>query len=99
MDQNRPTGRAITVAMTSRHPLPPAEGANYFHFTIANGEVQLLVGTVNLLQLHEAQESDSETVAVSPEITHRFLMSTRAFQHLQDQVAEIMSAIPQGHTL
>jgi hypothetical protein len=92
MVDNNPPKRSVTVQLTTRHPLPPAQGANYFHFTTLGEEVQMLVGTVNLLRVHEATQGEEDAV-VSPDITHRFLLSPLGFAHLKAQVDQIASGI------
>ena len=85
----------VLVQFTSAHPVPPAEGANYFHFTSVGAEVQMLVGAVNLLRLHESLRGESRTVV--PEITHRFLLSPLGFAQLKRQIDEIAdSVLPPG---
>lgn len=83
-----PAQKKVAVVITGGTPLPPAEGANFFHFTTLGPEVQLLVGTVNLLRLHEAKTTDDPS-AVVPEITHRFLLSPIGFAALKQQMATI----------
>ena len=84
---------SVTIKLPANAPLPPAEGANYFHFTVAGTEVQFLVGTVNLLRVHEAKIT-GQTTAIVPEITHRFLLSPLGFASLKSQLDEISKSAP-----
>lgn len=78
----------VAIALTPQTPVPPAEGANFFHFAHVGSEVQMLVGTINLLDILHAQVQGGETV-VSPAITHRFMLSLVGFSHLRSQLNEI----------
>jgi len=80
--------RMFDIRIPGNMPLPPSEGANYFHFSFAGDEMQLLVGTVNLLRLHEARTQQDHSVIV-PDITHRFLLSPLGFNALKEQLASI----------
>lgn len=83
----------VPVGITGGTPLPASEGANFFHFTVLGPEVQMLVGTVNLLQLHEAKQTGSQH-SIVPEITHRFLLSPVGFTALRAQIAAVEKAVP-----
>ena len=88
----------VGVAMSAGIPVPPAEAANYFHLTVVGPEVQLLVGSVNLIEFHEAATSDSVKMVI-PEISHRFLLSTLGFAQLKarvDEIAQKVPALPEG---
>jgi hypothetical protein len=85
--------RHVGVKLTGSHPLPNAEGANFFHFTVINGEVQFLVGMINLLRFHEAAQAEPGT-SITPDITHRFLLSPMGFQNLKRQLDEIAGSLP-----
>lgn len=86
----KPSGVAVGISRATK--LPPAEGANYFHFTVLGPEVQMLVGTVNLLHLHEAKLTDSRET-LEAEITHRFLLSPLGFQALKSQMDMIAASV------
>ncbi len=90
-----PTRVGVAVAIPANLPLPPAEGANFFHFTVVGEEVQLLVGSINLLRIHEAK-GKTEPTTVVPEITHRFLLSPLGFKSLRTQLLEIEKAAPKS---
>jgi hypothetical protein len=81
----------VSVAVNADMELPPAEGANFFHFTTAGPEVQMLVGCVNLLHLHEAKGVRDATIF--PQITHRFTLSALGFNNLKSQLAAL-EALP-----
>lgn len=68
----------VGVTMSASVPVPPPEAANFFHLTVVGPEIQLLVGSVNLLRFHEAKDKGEMTL-VTPEISHRFLLSTLGF--------------------
>jgi|WetSurMetagenome_2_1015567.scaffolds.fasta_scaffold492854_1 hypothetical protein len=91
VDKRQDEPRTARVEITAAHPVPPSEGANYFHFTSVGAEIQMLVGTVNLLRLHESMLGEGGTV--SPEITHRFLLSPLGFAHLKQQIEEIAQSV------
>jgi hypothetical protein len=86
--------RAVRVEITARHPLPPPQGANFFHFTTVGSEVQMLVGSVNLLRVHEAGRG-GESPTITPDITHRFLLSPLGFAQLKKQIDEISKHVQQ----
>ena len=88
--QERP---AVSVTVPADLPLPDPVGANFFHFTVAGDEVQLLVGSVNLLRLHEAK-SLGKTLKIVPDITHRFLLSSIGFSALKAQIDQIAESVP-----
>ena len=83
----------VGISVPANIPLPSPEGANFFHFTVVGQEVQFLVGSINLLRLHEAK-GRSETTTLIPDITHRFLLSPLGFEALRNQVQEIAKAVP-----
>ena len=86
----------VSIGLDGSVPLPPAEGANFFHFTVVEHEVQLLVGSVNLLRLHEAKRR-GEPITVAPQITHRFLLSPLGFGALKANLEEIAKSVtPSG---
>jgi hypothetical protein len=69
---------SVSYRVSAETDLPVAEGINFFHFTTVGPEVQMLVGTINLLAIHEAKQS-GETLGTTPQITHRFLLSALGF--------------------
>lgn len=83
---------AVEIAMSGSVPLPSAEGANFFHLTRAGMEVQFLVGTVNLMRVHEARLQNETTARLTPEISHRFLVSLQSMQHLKMQIDRILAS-------
>lgn len=86
----------VSVTVPSDLPLPPVLGANFFHFTTIGMEIQFLVGSVNLLQLHEAKKQ-GESVLILPDISHRFLLSSFGFEQLKRQIEEISKSVkPSG---
>lgn len=89
---SKPPKSVTTVVMSADVPLPPPQGANYFHFTVVGEEVQFLVGSINLLRVYEARGRGEPTV-VRPEIAHRFLLSPMGFAALKSQVDEIAKAV------
>jgi hypothetical protein len=91
-EAKKPDGASIGVVVPSDLPLPAPEGANFFHFTVVNQEVQFLVGSINLLKLNEARGKAGETLIV-PEITHRFTLSPMGFTQLKVQVDAIAKAV------
>lgn len=87
-----PEKGGVSVTVPADLPLPAPEGANFFHFTVAGDEVQLLVGSVNLLRLHEAKAL-GETLKIVPDITHRFLLSPMGFSTLKKQMEQIATSV------
>lgn len=75
------------VAVPANLPLPQPLGANFFHFTLVAGEVQMLVGSLNLLRIHEASQR-GESATLTPDISHRFTLSPFGIANLQAQLAE-----------
>ena len=82
------TTYSVSVGVPPELALPLSEGANYFHFTRVGSEVQMLVGCVNLIQLHAAKDHEG-TTTLAPQITHRFLLSSLGFNQLKVQLDEI----------
>lgn len=84
----------FNVIIPTDIPLPPAEGANWFHFTSAGLEVQMLIGTIDLLAAHQARQpgADADT-KLAPAISHRFLLSPIGFAVLKAQVDEIAASV------
>ena len=82
----------FSVALPPDAKLPPPAGANFFHFTVAGPEIHLLVGCVSFQQLADRHASGKQGT-VSPEITHRFLMSALGFAHLKAQIDEIAGSV------
>ncbi|HLA88895.1 MAG TPA: hypothetical protein VJL28_00505 [Gemmatimonadaceae bacterium] len=83
---------SIAVKVPGEIMLPDPLGANYFHFTVVGSEVQFLVGSINLINLHEAKMRGEATVVV-PEITHRFLLSPLGFHQLKSQIDQIAGLV------
>lgn len=73
--------------------LPPPEGANFFHFTVVGADIQMLVGAINLLQLHDAKNRGVVDALITPQITHRFTLSAFGFVQLKAQIDEIAAAV------
>ncbi len=84
---------AIKVSLPPTSALPPAEGANYFHIAFVSDEVQLLVGSINLADLHEAAQGQLAELSVTPNVAHRYLLSVTAFERLRANVETIYAAI------
>jgi len=85
-----PSGTNVTVSagISPEMDLPAALGANFFHFTVVGPEIQMLVGSVNLLEIHQAKTSGGE-IKVTPKISHRFSLSALGFNQLKAQLAEL----------
>ena len=86
--------RPITITVPANLPLPNPEGANFFHFTLVGDEIQFLVGSINLLRLHEAKLL-AEPQKIVPDITHRFTLSVLGFHTLKAQVDQIALSVPE----
>jgi pyruvate dehydrogenase complex dehydrogenase (E1) component len=82
----------ISSGLNGKVPLPPPYGANFFHLTRMLDELQLLVGSVNLIQMHEALAETGDSI-VPPMITHRFTLSMFGFQRLRDAVNQMGQAL------
>jgi len=91
----------VTVHFDPEAPQPPPEGANFFHFTQVQDEVEMVVGYVSptkvhaIVQAHPDAKDQEELpdVSLSPEISHRFLMSLNGFRILRDRVNQIWNTI------
>ena len=71
-------------------PLPHPLGANFFHFTRVGEEVQMLVGSVNLLRLHEASRRPTgDPLVIVPDIVARYTLSPLGLASLQSQLAQL----------
>jgi hypothetical protein len=82
----------VTVKIDLSREMPPPEGANFFHFTFLRGEVQMLLGYVDLFRIHE-MKAPGKTRVIYPEVTHRFSLSALGFAQLKAQVDEIAAKI------
>lgn len=90
----------IEVRFPEGADLPPPEGVNYFDFSFLGPEVQLLAGYMDLKSLAIASQSaDDEVNVLSPEITHRLVMSIRGFLHLRAQIDGILGKMVEGGIL
>lgn len=87
----------VSASVPADASLPPAEGINFCHFTVVGPEVQMLVGCVNLIQLHDAKKRGGPST-ITPQITHRFSMSTMGFAQLRAALNEIAGSVqePKG---
>lgn len=83
----------VKVALPVETPLPPAEGANFFQFSTVEGEVQFVLGMVNLTQMVHAKSLPG-SVTIVPQVTHRFTLSTFAFHQLRFQIERIAQNVP-----
>ena len=79
--------------------LPPTEGANYFHLSTRGPEVQLLVGYIDLFEVHQAAAKlqrgtlASTAPRVTASVSHRFLLSFVGLVRLRDQIDEIVTLL------
>ena len=85
--------KQMNIKVALPKSLPPAEGANYFHITSANGEVQLLIGSISLNDLHDAAQSRRSELNITPDVSHRFLLSQSAFDRLRENIETVHSAM------
>ena len=78
---------------------PPAEAANFFHCSVSDDEIQLLVGyTDPELILAMAGESTKGGRTFHPEISHRFLVTPRGFALLKEQIDAVVERIRSEET-
>ncbi len=85
----------VRVQLKLNETLPPPQGANFFHLSIARGEVELLVGYADLARIVQGardRASDDDTVEVAPEITHRFMLSMAGLIDLRDRIVDVVGA-------
>lgn len=101
---DKPTTLTFTVEPPSGPGLPSAEAANYFHIVYAAGEVQLMVGTLNIVEIHEHTEavkanraSTDTALVLIPDIAHRYLLSLPAFLRLRENVETIYAALQKAN--
>jgi hypothetical protein len=87
MDKGRTS--VVTTRFPENRQLPPASAANVFHMAAANGEIQLLVGAINLLDLVNV-EGD---VTLDVNVSHRFLLSPVAWERLKNAVSEMTAKL------
>lgn len=86
----------IRVDLDASKALPAPSGANYFRLTHSGGEVQMLVGTVDLERLSQASlaaVAGNEQQSISPDISHRFLLSALGFDQLHQVVTELYESM------
>jgi hypothetical protein len=78
--------------MVPKTDLPP-EAANWFHFSLANLDVQMLVGYIDPREAGtyvQGRRSGSRGgPQLTPTISRRVMMSLSGFAHLRTQVHEI----------
>ena len=94
----------IKAGPRTDEPLPKPESANYFQLSAIGGEVQLLVGAIDLRALHAATQEvhkveGEQDLELAADITHRFLLSSFAFNQLHkaiNEIAEKREAFPKG---
>ena len=85
----------LQIGITAETPLPDPIGANFFHFTLVGTELQLLIGSINLLQMHEIKTNPSgKSHTLIPHVSHRFLMSPFGFAQLKAQVDGLADKVP-----
>ena len=73
---------------------PPAEAANFFHCSVAGDEIQLLVGYIDPeLVLAQAGEATKGGRTFHPELSHRFLVTTRGFMLLREQLDAVAESV------
>jgi len=84
--------------------LPVPEGANWFHLTNSNADVQLLVGYIDPRVTHAVVESviagkAAHKATIAPEVTHRLLLSITGFLYLRAQVEEMFVRLREKGTV
>ena len=89
---DKPQFAQVALGISGSDPLPEPVGANFFHFAVVGSEIQLLVGAINLVQLHEARQGHSGPIR--PQISHRFLLSPLGFAQLKSQITEMAAVVP-----
>ena len=87
----------LSISLPDPDVTPPPETANYFHFAFAGADVQMLVGYVDLRQLHEAT-TNPKARTLTPAISHRFLLSPAGFTILRSMVEEISKKYDAVHS-
>jgi len=85
MVDQAPKGFRIKLPLPQDSPEPRA--ANFFYFTFAGADVQMLIGYVDLRAIHDLKETAEPTLA--PEILHRLSIGQLGFKQLRAQVDEI----------
>lgn len=84
-----PVTAKLNVPETS---LPP-EAANWFHFGMANLDVQMLVGYIDPRQAAEfaqaVRSGRTDVPPITPMVTRRIMLSLSGFMHLRGQVHEM----------
>ncbi len=90
----------IRIKVPTDVELPPPEGANFFQFTHVQNEAQMLVGYIDLHRLAreagdltDVADDEELDIELTPEITHRFLLSTNGLVMLKERLDEIFSVL------
>ncbi len=74
------------------------EAANWFHFSVSGPEIEVMVGTIDIYRLSLelkrlkgdiASGKMVKAVKITPDVTHRFMLSQRGFLMLRAKVLEI----------
>ena len=79
--------------------LPEPEAANYFGFTRVGREVQLLVGYIDILDMHNrVREEDPLDEPLPVLVTHRFYIGADALKRLRNGAEQMYEAmVRSGH--
>lgn len=89
----------LKIALPKPEDTPLPEGANYFHFSWRGTEVQMLVGYIDPLKTLPVASGGllpvppTKGTQISPEITHRILLSVSGFATLKAQVDQIAASM------
>lgn len=78
--------------------LPAPSAANWFHFSHHGGDIQLLVGYIDLYSLASQVEKNRAkqgkgAITLKPEVTHRVQFSVSAFLLLRGQIDEMFQKL------
>lgn len=71
----------------------PPEAANWFHFSLANLDVQMLVGYIDPAQAGDFAQAirtrQKNVPPLTPMVTHRIVMSMTGFAQLRGQIHQM----------
>ena len=99
--------KSAKIAATVEIPnsgLPAPSAANWFSLSHHQGEVQILVGYLDIYGIamlaRGAQEGNLEgSVSIKPDVTHRIMVSTAGMLQLRAQIEEIFQVLRQAGVL
>jgi hypothetical protein len=90
---DRPQQPVAAQITTPKTGLPAPEAANWFHFSLANLDMQMLVGYIDPRDAGEfadaVRSGRKDTPVIIPTVTRRIMFSLSGFTQLRNQIHEM----------